>query len=149
MCHLCNRPWVCPSAYLESCDSAVGFCPGNSNYGVIIICCLRREFVFQLCLSGSGNVHLYCLCHGMCPTSASVTLRDVTSSVTISSSGESGTRSLIKLQPYNGTDSLETFLAKFQRMACNIRWNDESVTTISAWRELLVRSCGMLDCRLR
>ena len=34
-------------------------------------------------------------------------------------------RSLINLQPYDGTGSLETFLAKFQCMARYLDWMDE------------------------
>jgi len=48
-------------------------------------------------------------------------LLDVASSAAVTSSGESGTWSLIKLQSYNGTDSLKTFLAKFQQMAHYLR----------------------------
>jgi len=32
---------------------------------------------------------------------------------------------LIKLQSYNGSGSLETFLMKFQHMAAYLRWDDE------------------------
>jgi len=34
-------------------------------------------------------------------------------------------RPLIKLQPYNGSRSMDTFLMKFSHMANYLRWDDE------------------------
>jgi len=36
----------------------------------------------------------------------------------------SKSKSLLKLLPYDGTVSLETFLAKFEQMAVYLKWNE-------------------------
>jgi len=41
------------------------------------------------------------------------------------SGGPKAMRHLLKLQQYNGTGSLDTFLTKFQCMASYLRWDDE------------------------
>ena len=43
----------------------------------------------------------------------------------VSTTGAKATRSLMKLQLCNCTDSLETFLAKFQRMVRYLQWDAE------------------------
>jgi len=53
---------------------------------------------------------------------ASVTTTRLTS--TVNSSRPKVSRLLIKLQLYDGTGSLETVLAKFQRMAKYLSWTD-------------------------
>jgi len=51
---------------------------------------------------------------------------------------------MLKLQCYDGTDSLDTFLRKFQSMARYLQWSEEDAMYIfaDAWKELPVRSCG-------
>jgi len=44
---------------------------------------------------------------------------------TANASSRKTPRCLIKLQPYDGSESLETFLAKFQRMARYLQWDQE------------------------
>jgi len=50
---------------------------------------------------------------------------EAASTAAAGSAGSRVSRSLIKLQPYNGTGSLETFLAKFHRMARYLDWSDD------------------------
>jgi len=44
---------------------------------------------------------------------------------TTSSAGNKTTRPLLKLQPFDGTGSLDTFLNRFDRMAKYLHWDKE------------------------
>jgi len=49
------------------------------------------------------------------------------SNVTVNLAEPKVMRHLIKLQQYNGTGSLDTFLTKFQRMVTYQQWDDEDM----------------------
>jgi len=58
------------------------------------------------------------------PASVSATSQGYPLPFAIGTSAVRSPRSLIKLTPYNGTGSLETFLAKFENTARYLQWND-------------------------
>jgi len=51
---------------------------------------------------------------------------------------------LLKLQRYDGSESLETFLLKFQHLAAYLQWNEEdrSTTCVRVWTDQPVKSSG-------
>jgi len=137
-CHLCARPQI-----RSTCEAGVvlQLCGAGSHRQPR----RRDRRLSHLRIIGQRASLLktserFCLSHLYSRTS------EVTPYTTVNPTGPMVMHSIIKLQPYDGTGSLDTFLTRFQRMAVYLWWDDEDMFhhLCACLKGLWDKSCGTL-----